>query len=695
MLLGAYDIPPGIGRAAENVLRGCLSRSIRSRWTVDRVDEAGWGVGWGVEGDCVLEDEAERMDACWPNVTPTVEDDSCRGDVDTRRHRSASADKYPFISLADTTDDFEEMKKPMVKSSEVSGDGAMPFERTRPCLSALHNSIFRGSSPSASNLNPDPPNTSSRPRNLCVDILSPTSCHGQEDSDSALVVSPLPVSTGMLTPLTEGVEQDGFTSSDVNSRPRSTLYDAPRTPRRRIASPLPLSPLKGFVAQVTSPISSLSFAIPLSSPRERSASPSPTTSSNSPNSELPPSPLLYKEDNVPPPANLSTVSTSSFPHVPLAGLGFPPTTVERGRPLRKHYAALSRSPSPSVQPRTPLDPGFSATFNEGQGNTTRRSSSSVGSGTRARSRAMESLEILQEKDASRGRSKYVRSRPSGDVLSSFESGIEIMRRSISGGSDAVDGMEQDRIRRPLGIDTVNELEGWAGEASMADSKMGSGGLVAGTAAYDRLFSPERSVVSPERSGETLDTDTSSRLSSGRSASPRHDHSFSSGFGFFKVDRDKGSRRGLGDDGATTAKGNWASKGKETETGRNLDINGIVRGRRAGSTPPTSVYFAKDSHVHSLHHLRPQYPHPHTTTQHRTHSHTPVFLGLNHPQKRDHFGLGLATTPMPLTPAGIHSGQHTPVAAMKSAPAHAVTVKVPVWGKGIGVSGMRSRSLGPL
>lgn len=180
MLSGAYDIPPGIGRAAENVLQGCLSRSIRSRWTVDQVDEAGWGVGWGAEGDRVLEDvEDERIDVCWPNVTPTVEDDSCRGDVDTSRYRSTSADKHPFISLADTTDDFEEMKKPTVKSSEVSGDGAMPFERTRPCLSALHNSIFRGSSPSASNLNPSPPNTSSRSRNLCGTLPQVLSSHSR------------------------------------------------------------------------------------------------------------------------------------------------------------------------------------------------------------------------------------------------------------------------------------------------------------------------------------------------------------------------------------------------------------------------------------------------------------------------------------------------------------------------------------
>ncbi|KAF4577496.1 hypothetical protein EYR36_005485 [Pleurotus pulmonarius] len=691
ILNGAYDIPPGIGRAAENVLHGCLSRSIRSRWTVDQVDEAGWGVGWGAEGDRVLEDvEDERMDVCWPNVTPTVEDDSCRGDVDKSRYRSTSADKHPFISLADTTDDFEEMKKPTVKSSEVSGDGTMPFERTRPCLSALHNSIFRGSSPSASNLNSSPPSTSSRPRNLCVDILSPTSYHGQEDSDSALLVSPLPTSTGMLSPLTEGVEQGSFTSSDINSKPLSAVHDAPCTPRRRIASPLPLSPLKGFVAPIPSPISSLSFAIPRSPSREGSASPFPATSSTSSDSELPLPQLLYKEDNRASPVPPSTPSSSSPPLVPLAGLGSPSIAVERGRPLRKHYA-LSRSPSPSVQPRTPLDTGFPGAFNEGQGNTTRRSSGSGSSGTRARSRAMESLENLQEQDASRGRSKYARLRPPGDVLSSFESGIEIMTRSDSGSSDAVVGLEHDRIRRPLVMDTVNELEGWAGarRTSMSDGKVDNGGLVEGTIAYDRLFSPERSVISPERSNGSLDIDPSSPLLSGRSASPRHHH----GFGIFRVERDKGSRHGHGSDSATADKGGWASKGRDFDAGKNSDFNGIIRSRRAGSTPPTSAYFAKDSHIHSLHHLRPQHAHAHPATHHWTHSHTPVFLGSNHhPQKRDHFGL---IAPMPLTPAGIHSGQHTPVAAMKSAPAHAVTVKVPVWGKGIGVSGMRSRSLGPL
>ncbi|KAF4580638.1 hypothetical protein EYR40_003036 [Pleurotus pulmonarius] len=629
ILNGAYDIPPGIGRAAENVLHGCLSRSIRSRWTVDQVDEAGWGVGWGAEGDRVLEDvEDERMDVCWPNVTPTVEDDSCRGDVDKSRYRSTSADKHPFISLADTTDDFEEMKKPTVKSSE--------------------------------------------------------------DSDSALLVSPLPTSTGMLSPLTEGVEQGSFTSSDINSKPLSAVHDAPCTPRRRIASPLPLSPLKGFVAPIPSPISSLSFAIPRSPSREGSASPFPATSSTSSDSELPLPQLLYKEDNRASPVPPSTPSSSSPPLVPLAGLGSPSIAVERGRPLRKHYA-LSRSPSPSVQPRTPLDTGFPGAFNEGQGNTTRRSSGSGSSGTRARSRAMESLENLQEQDASRGRSKYARLRPPGDVLSSFESGIEIMTRSDSGSSDAVVGLEHDRIRRPLVMDTVNELEGWAGarRTSMSDGKVDNGGLVEGTIAYDRLFSPERSVISPERSNGSLDIDPSSPLLSGRSASPRHHH----GFGIFRVERDKGSRHGHGSDSATADKGGWASKGRDFDAGKNSDFNGIIRSRRAGSTPPTSAYFAKDSHIHSLHHLRPQHAHAHPATHHWTHSHTPVFLGSNHhPQKRDHFGL---IAPMPLTPAGIHSGQHTPVAAMKSAPAHAVTVKVPVWGKGIGVSGMRSRSLGPL
>lgn len=45
ILHGVYDMPSGISRGAELVLKGCLERSVRTRWTIAMVDEMAWGVG--------------------------------------------------------------------------------------------------------------------------------------------------------------------------------------------------------------------------------------------------------------------------------------------------------------------------------------------------------------------------------------------------------------------------------------------------------------------------------------------------------------------------------------------------------------------------------------------------------------------------------------------------------------------------
>ncbi|KAG6841023.1 hypothetical protein C0991_002571 [Blastosporella zonata] len=48
---GTYDVPPGIGRGAERVLKGCIDISDTTRWDIAMVDEVAWGVGWGSEND--------------------------------------------------------------------------------------------------------------------------------------------------------------------------------------------------------------------------------------------------------------------------------------------------------------------------------------------------------------------------------------------------------------------------------------------------------------------------------------------------------------------------------------------------------------------------------------------------------------------------------------------------------------------
>lgn len=55
-----YEVPPGIGRGAERVIKGCLDRSVQSRWTIAMVDEVAWGVGWGAEGNDVTPAESDE-----------------------------------------------------------------------------------------------------------------------------------------------------------------------------------------------------------------------------------------------------------------------------------------------------------------------------------------------------------------------------------------------------------------------------------------------------------------------------------------------------------------------------------------------------------------------------------------------------------------------------------------------------------
>ncbi|KIK91964.1 hypothetical protein PAXRUDRAFT_830407 [Paxillus rubicundulus Ve08.2h10] len=47
ILRGVYDIPSGIGRGADRVMRGCLERDVHNRWTIAMVDEMAWDIGWG------------------------------------------------------------------------------------------------------------------------------------------------------------------------------------------------------------------------------------------------------------------------------------------------------------------------------------------------------------------------------------------------------------------------------------------------------------------------------------------------------------------------------------------------------------------------------------------------------------------------------------------------------------------------
>ncbi|OSC98048.1 kinase-like protein [Trametes coccinea BRFM310] len=53
ILHGVFDMPQGIGRSGEQVLSGCIERSVAKRWTIAMVDEVAWGIGWGSAADDV------------------------------------------------------------------------------------------------------------------------------------------------------------------------------------------------------------------------------------------------------------------------------------------------------------------------------------------------------------------------------------------------------------------------------------------------------------------------------------------------------------------------------------------------------------------------------------------------------------------------------------------------------------------
>ncbi|KAI6124364.1 kinase-like domain-containing protein [Pisolithus thermaeus] len=100
ILRGAFEMPDGIGRGAERVLRGCLERSVPRRWTISMVDDAAWGIGWGDDVDdgetpamlpsyrrCDLVEEYELADyqSSRSRGHSRLSRPSCHGEVDVER----------------------------------------------------------------------------------------------------------------------------------------------------------------------------------------------------------------------------------------------------------------------------------------------------------------------------------------------------------------------------------------------------------------------------------------------------------------------------------------------------------------------------------------------------------------------------------------------------------------------------------
>ncbi|TFK40730.1 kinase-like domain-containing protein [Crucibulum laeve] len=224
ILNGVYEVPSDIGRGAERVLKGCMEHCVSSRWTIARVDEVAWGIGWGAEGD---------------DVTPADSDEEveeverrCRNTASAPHSRSRSRPPNS-IDIPHSPDWQQEEQK---SRSSMDAASRRSSSRAQRSLSRAPVSLERGTSRSASRRAPSPSYST-----MNGSILSSASFISRSSSsssgafhDSALLVSP-----------SSSLERGRRSQNRHNTRfqSRSTSPSTPGTPldvgsAARIVSPL-------------------------------------------------------------------------------------------------------------------------------------------------------------------------------------------------------------------------------------------------------------------------------------------------------------------------------------------------------------------------------------------------------------------------------------------------------------------------
>ncbi|CDO72235.1 hypothetical protein BN946_scf184970.g87 [Trametes cinnabarina] len=160
ILHGVFDMPQGIGRSGEQVLNGCIERSVAKRWTIAMVDEVAWGIGWGSAAD---------------DVTPPPEAAlSCRASRSPSRSRALSRkqhvvdEKEPDRSSSRAARSESRSTSAVRTSSRSKSRASRPYDHhfphpllqtelhpvhplpTQPSLTSLTNAILRTRSGSSS-----------------------------------------------------------------------------------------------------------------------------------------------------------------------------------------------------------------------------------------------------------------------------------------------------------------------------------------------------------------------------------------------------------------------------------------------------------------------------------------------------------------------------------------------------------------
>ncbi|KAI0354841.1 kinase-like protein [Trametes cingulata] len=217
ILHGVFEMPQDIGRSGEQVLQGCLERSVPNRWTIAMVDEVAWGIGWGSAAD---------------DVTPPPEAAlSCRVSRSPSRSRTMSRKD-------NAVDDSESRRSSSRAARSASRSTSAVRTSSRSKSRAAHHHPYDHQFPHPllqterhpAHPLPTPPSLSSL-TNAILRTSSSTSSDSASTPDTAIVLQPSLSS-----------DSDLERERERGRMPRPRLYANPSVSRSRSPHDLPATP---------------------------------------------------------------------------------------------------------------------------------------------------------------------------------------------------------------------------------------------------------------------------------------------------------------------------------------------------------------------------------------------------------------------------------------------------------------------
>ncbi|KAL1937821.1 hypothetical protein VTO73DRAFT_12840 [Trametes versicolor] len=172
ILHGVFEMPQGIGRSGEQVLKGCIERSVPNRWTISMVDEVAWGIGWGSAAD---------------DVTPPPEAAlSCRASRSPSRSRTMSRKEHAVDDSENRRSSSRAARSASRSTSAIRTSSRSKSRAAHPYDNALPHPLLHTERRPAHPL-PTQPSLSSL-TNAILRTHSSTSSDSAETQDSAIII---------------------------------------------------------------------------------------------------------------------------------------------------------------------------------------------------------------------------------------------------------------------------------------------------------------------------------------------------------------------------------------------------------------------------------------------------------------------------------------------------------------------------